>query len=206
MTSQELEQKFSLIGDPIVRTVVRHLYQEDYDLSSFKESKSAKRVLANSFCWANQILNSPFWHDLYNKLIQNTDYSFTSSELQQVQKAYPELFNADGSLKESDIKGVWRDVYDSSEQKMGKGLDLQKLSDGLERALANETEESLNKFFNEHPIQAVESPRTELNRNEIALKIMCSYINSGSRNMNNENLINEAFKLADAFIKQSKIQ
>lgn len=202
MTTQELEAKFNLIGDPIVRAVVKHLYDKDYDFCAFEEAESAKRVLSTSFCWENQILYFSFWYNLHDNLLHNSNYSFTPEELQQVQNAYPELFNADGSLKESEIKGVWRDVYDSSEQKAGEGLDLQKLSDGLERALANETEESLNKFFNEHPRQEVEDTKTDFNRNEIAWDILMHLITSPKFD-GDKKVVDNAFELADEFIKHS---
>lgn len=104
MTTQQLEQKFSLIGDPIVRAVVRHLYEPEFEERMLESASSAKSVLVKSFDWENQILGLSFWDELADDLEENPNYTFAPKELQQVRIAYPELFNADGSLKADSIK------------------------------------------------------------------------------------------------------
>lgn len=174
MTTQQLEAKFNLIGDPIVRAVVRHLYNPEFNPLDMKEAKTARQVFLYAFNWLTQSLYLIFWDKLDTNLIHNSDYSFTPEELQQVQEAYPELFNADGSLKESEIKD-----------------NATKVSEVLKQhaEYANEAKSTL-------------TPKPELNRNEIAWDILMHLITSPKFD-GDKKVVDNAFELADEFIKHS---
>jgi len=101
MNNQELEAKFNLIGDPIVRAVVRHLYKPE-----FNDALYFAETAANVAYWAVDWIN--FKKEVCDmgvpeKLVDNPNYSFTPEELEQVMTSYPELFNSDGSLKDNII-------------------------------------------------------------------------------------------------------
>lgn len=174
MTTQELEAKFNLIGDPIVRAVVRHLYDAEFRPFAFKKAESARYVLLRGFDWEKQNLYLTFWDNLDNSLIHNPNYSFTPEELQQVQESYPELFNSDGTLKENEIKD-----------------DGAKVSEVLKQhaEYANEA-------------KSISTPKPELNRNEIAWDILMHLITSPKFD-GDKKVVDNAFELADKFIKHS---
>lgn len=102
MTIQELEQKFNLIGNIILRNVVKHLYDPGHSFR-FIYCNRAEVVLYRAFNWYTTSPYGEFWEKIHDCLIDDPNYSFSKKELQQVQEAYPELFFSDGNLKGEEL-------------------------------------------------------------------------------------------------------